>query len=73
MLLRERTMQYETELQLKRRAAEQNSKSTKDLEKWRSRAEAATAVAHGKGRYVETDNKFDKEHMQRLEVRTIYF
>ena len=67
-LLRERTAQCEAESAVKRKAEEHINKQDKDLDKWKDKAEAATAAAHGKGRYIESNVKFDQDHMQNLEV-----
>jgi hypothetical protein len=68
-VLSDRTNQYHSEEDLRKKAEDQVTKVEKEVEKWKSKANQATAAANGQGRYVETDVKGLSEENSLLKVR----
>lgn len=56
-VLSDRTTHFHSEETLRKKSEDQVSKLEKEVEKWKSKANQATAAANGQGRYVETDVK----------------
>lgn len=66
--LKERTTQHYSEEGQRKKAEEQLNKLEKEVEKWKGKANQATAAANGQGRYVETDVKGMAEENTLLKV-----
>jgi len=66
--LSDRTTQYHAEESLRKNSEDQVAKLEKEVEKWKSKANQATAAANGQGRYVETDVKGLSEENNLLKV-----
>lgn len=67
-VLSERTTQYHSEEGLRKKSEDQVAKLEKEVDKWKSKANQATAAANGQGRYVETDVKGLSEENTLLKV-----
>ena len=71
-LLNEKTEMVESETLAKRRLEEQVAKLEKDVERYKKKAQAATAAANGQGRYVESDSKDVLEENVMLKVSQLH-